>query len=218
MQGQAPRGVAIRRTAAAPSIPTETRARQSLHAHAVHGSLAAFPCGGSFNERSSQIMATTTTAVERIVRKVLNEEQDETVNAIRELSELLTEEVIPKLSRGPNGATEWDEGDEADQDEADQDTISPMSAIDAESPMGRRKKPSPNGHDDGEDTDAPEQPDQDVPKAVIDAFTSFYQSLSAEQSAALAELFTTIDGALDDQGADDSADEETGNEEERVHA
>jgi hypothetical protein len=165
--------------------------------------------------KEHQIMATTTSAVERIVRKVLQEEQDETVNAIRELSEILTEQVIPKLSRGPNGESEWNEGDEAEQDEADQDNLVPMSALDAEAPMGRRKKPSPNGQDDDEDTDAP---DQDVPKAVIDAFTSLYQSLSAEQAGALAELFTTIDGALDDQGADESEGEEAEDEDMRVHA
>jgi hypothetical protein len=159
-------------------------------------------------------MATTTTAIERIVRKVLKEEQDETVNAIRELSEILTEQVIPKLSGGANGETEWNEGDEADQDD-DQDNVVPMSALDTEAPVGRRKKPSPNGHDESEDTEAP---DQDVPKAVIDSLTSLYQSLSAEQAAALAELFTTIDGALDDQGADESEGEEMEDEEMRAHA
>ncbi len=155
-------------------------------------------------------MANSTTAVERIVRKVLKEEQDETVNAIRELSDILTEQVIPKLSGGANGETEWNEGEE---DEEAQENLVPMSALDAGVPIGRRKKPSPNGHDDSEDADAPEQ---DVPRAVIDAFTSLYQSLSAEQAAALAELFTTIDGSLDDQDADESAGEEA--EDEAVHA
>jgi hypothetical protein len=159
-------------------------------------------------------MANTTTAVERIVRKVLREEQDETVNAIRELSDILTEQVIPKLSSGANGETEWNEDDEANQDEADDGNVVPMSALDFETPVGRKKKPSPDGHDDSEDVDAP---DQDVPRVVVDALASLYQSLSAEQAAALAELFTTIDSALEDQGADESADEETEHEEVRAH-
>jgi hypothetical protein len=112
-------------------------------------------------------MATATNEVERIVRKVLKEEQDETVSDIKELSTLLTEQVIPKLSNGGNGESDWDPDDDADQDDA----VS-MSAYDDEGTTSRRGKPSPNGEDEGDDADLPEQ---EIPRPVIEAFTTLYR-------------------------------------------
>jgi hypothetical protein len=159
-------------------------------------------------------MATATNDVERIVRKVLKEEQDETINAIQELSTLLTEQVIPKLANGSDDS-DWEQDEDAEQD-TDQDEAVSLSAFDDEEPVSRGRKPVPNGHDDQDETDLPEQ---DIPRAVIEAFTSMYRTLSAEQSSALAELFTTIDSQIDDEGkADEDHDQQDQDEETRVHA
>ncbi len=163
-------------------------------------------------------MATATNEVERIVRRVLKEEQDETVSAIQELSTLLTEQVIPKLSDGANGKSDWDAGDDAVQDDdanqdddADQDDAVSMSAFDEEGTTSRRGRPSPDEDDEG---DAEDRPEEEIPRAVLDAFTTLYHTLSSEQASALAELFTVVDSEIDD----DSNAKDEHNEEARVHA
>lgn len=155
-------------------------------------------------------MATSSNEIERIVRKVLNEEQDETIDAIRELSALLTEQVIPRLSKGDEDESEADEDVDADQG----DVVSMSAFSDEDAPSsGRRAKPNGrSGHDDEEEANPP---DQDVPTAVMDAFATLYSTLSSEQASALAELFTVIDSELDGEGHADEAQDE---DEEKVLA
>ena len=153
-------------------------------------------------------MASATSNVERIVRKVMKEEQDETISAIQELSALLTEQVIPKLSHRSNGSSNWQE----DEDDSDSDDFeaSAMSASD-DGPGSRPGKPSPGDDDDaGSDEDLPEH---EIPRAVLDAFATLYHTLSPDQTSALAELFTVVDSEIDDEGKEsDEPNEEEGEE------
>ena len=152
-------------------------------------------------------MATSSNEIERIVRKVLNEEQDETIDAIRELSTLLNEQVIPRLSKGDEDVPEA----EADDDhlESDEGDVMSMSAFgDEDVPRsGRRSKPNgANGHDEDQEANPP---DHGIPTPVMDAFAMLYSTLSSEQSSALSELFTIIDSELDGEGrADETQDED----------
>ena len=120
-------------------------------------------------------MATSSNEIERIVRKVLNEEQDETIDAIRELSTLLTEQVIPRLSKGDEDVPEADDDMGSDDDlESDEGDVMSMSAFgDEDDPRaGRRAKPNgPNGHDEDQEANPPEQ---DIPAPVMDAFATLY--------------------------------------------
>jgi hypothetical protein len=106
--------------------------------------------------------AATKTDIEKVVRKVLDEQHDRsasgpTLEAIQRVSRLLTDQVIPRLGVDADGVeTGDDEGD-------------------------------PVGADDGADA-----PAGDVPAAVSEAFEAAYRSLSAEQAEALAALFTAI--------------------------
>src|SRR5262245_44481713 len=115
-------------------------------------------------------MATSSNEIERIVRKVLDEEQGETLEAIRELSTLLSEEVIPHLSKGDEDAQEPDETAPDD----DEDTSMSTTGLDDVPRIGRSAKPNGSGGHD-EDQEA-ERPDQDVPTPVMDAFTALYNS------------------------------------------
>jgi hypothetical protein len=164
-------------------------------------------------------MAAATNEVERIVRKLLKEDRDDTLSAIQELSAILTEQVIPKLAnRGDgdgDGDADWaDESDAAEDEDTDQEGPISMSAFDdeGEAPSRRRKPGSTNGREDGDDVEVPEG---EVPPAVMEAFSSLYHTLSSEQAAAFAELFTTIDGELDDEG---NAEDDDQQEDTRVHA
>lgn len=152
-------------------------------------------------------MATATKQVEQIVRKVMSEEMDETVNAIQEISALLTEQVIPRL------AGEADDESGMDDEETDEESTNgmrprSMSAVNG----GGRVKPGrgrPNGHDDSEDVEIPER---EVPEAVTSAFEEFYKALTPEQAGALAELFTAIQSELEDQDQSEPDEEDQGAE------
>jgi hypothetical protein len=160
------------------------------------------------------IMAMAANDIERIVRKVLNEEQDETVGALRELTTLLTEEVIPKLSKMDGDeigeGDDIDSGDEVDPDEeADSDeggsmTMSGFDDDDATS-FGQRTKPNGHGGDEEDET-----PEEELPRAAVDAFTALYHALTSEQASALAEFFTVIDSELDDEGRGNEESKEDG--------
>jgi hypothetical protein len=158
-------------------------------------------------------MATSSNEIERIVRKVLNEEQDATVEAVRELTTLLTEQVIPKLSKADGDVPDVDEDTDSEADEdtdSDEGDVMSMSAFgdeDEEVPsVGRRARPNgPNGQEEDQDANPPEQ---DVPAPVMDAFATLYSTLSSEQSSALAELFTIIDSELEGEGHADEAPDE----------
>jgi len=156
-------------------------------------------------------MATATKQVEQIVRKVMSEEMDETVNAIQEISTLLTEQVIPRLSGEPGGESGMDEG-EGGAEEADEGSTNGMRARSMSGFNGRGSKPGrgrPNGHDDSGDVETPER---DVPEAVMTAFEELYKSLSPEQARGFVELFTAIESELDDQDQDELEDEDQGAE------
>lgn len=147
-------------------------------------------------------MAMAANEIERIVRKVISEEQDETTEAIRELMTLLTEQVIPKLSQGAGDEDEVDVGEEADTDEdaeSDEDDGMTLSAFEDDDATSVGRRPKPNGHGGG-DEEEEESPDQDLPRAAVDAFTTLYNSLTSEQASALAEFFTVVDSELDDEG------------------
>jgi hypothetical protein len=141
------------------------------------------------------LMPTATREVERIVRKVLAEQQDDTADAIEALSSLLTEQVIPRLSDASEEEPEA-EPDEAVNDE-DQDDVVPMSAYGSQRAGARPHKRPVNGRGESED---PDSEDQEVPAAVTDAFADFYHALSPEQAATMAALFTAIESELDEHG------------------
>ena len=149
-------------------------------------------------------MATATRQVEQIVRKVLAEELDETVNAIQELSALVTEQVIPKLSGGAGDMPDSEQDEEPTEDEESEADGASMSAFNGSS-FGRRRKPV-NGHADDDDVEAP---DGEVPESVVEAFADLYKTLSPEQSKAFADLFTAMENELegDDADADEAAGE-----------
>jgi hypothetical protein len=128
----------------------------------------------------------STATIEKVVRKVLRQEQDAddkaTLKAIQRVSRLLTDQVIPKLDDT--------QGDE-DPDE------------DSGSVRGRSFAAAPDdepGIPEGEDGEAPPE----IPEAVNQAFEELYGTLSQEHATALARFFTAIGQELGgDEGADD---------------
>lgn len=150
-------------------------------------------------------MAATAT-IEKVVRKVLddelNESREATLKAIKQVSRLLTEQVIPNLP---------DEADQAD-DEPDEETPvrgngkSRAFGVRAANP-GAEPDDNPDMPDDGEE----EPPAHDVPAAVTEAFQEVYGSLSAEQAKALAAMFTAIS---EEAGSEEEEPEEEEEEEE----
>jgi hypothetical protein len=137
-------------------------------------------------------MATNTASIEKVVRKVLDEEfeqrNDATLEAIERMSRVLTEEVIPRLP-----------DDDAD---AGYDEDEPTEGNGRARAM-RAGHAKPGIDDPADEPDTPEDedelPQQSVPEAVSEAFEALYASLTAEQANALAELFAAI--------AEDPADE-----------
>jgi hypothetical protein len=122
-------------------------------------------------------MATATKAeIEKIVRRVVNEEQDgsdEAVwKAVQRLSRLLTEQVIPKLSG---------QSDEADFDPNADGPVARALFAEAETADGRP------GFPEGE-----EPPAGDIPQPVSEAFEELYKALTPEQASALASFFTAF--------------------------
>ena len=142
--------------------------------------------------------AAATRQVEQIVRRVMSEEMDETVNAIQEISTLLTEQVIPRLS--------GEADDDAEFDDSEPTNGHAPGGSRSFSASGARAKPGRvNGHDDSEEIEAPDQDRQEVPEAVTSAFAEFYRTLTPEQAQTLAGLFTAIDGELENR--DEASDE-----------
>jgi hypothetical protein len=148
-------------------------------------------------------MAVATKAeIEKVVHRVLEEQGDAngaTLAAIKRVSRLLTEQVIPKLAP--------DAGDEGDGEDAVTVAAAPHAA-------GGRSQPDAEDHQDG---DAPEGEETDVaagevPPSVADAFEAVYRSLSRDQAEAMADLFTAIGNNVDegvedgDEGLEDGED------------
>jgi hypothetical protein len=103
------------------------------------------------------------------------------LQAIRRVTRILSEEVIPGLS-GDHG----EEGLDLDGESLG------MGAEEAEPPDDEEEKP----------------PIGDVPANVMDAFEALYGALSAEQARALADLFEAMAQALEDGNASDPPDDE----------
>jgi hypothetical protein len=133
-------------------------------------------------------MATQTASIEKVVRKVLDEELEQRneamLEAIEQMNRVLTAEVIPRLP----------------EDEAGDKEQEPTGG----NGRTRAMRAAQHGSDDPDDEpqfpeDKDEPPLQDVPEAIRELFEALYASLTAEQADALAELFAAI--------AEDPADE-----------
>jgi hypothetical protein len=127
-------------------------------------------------------MATSTASIEKVVRKVLDQELDQrneaTLEAIERMSRVLTEEVIPRLP------------DDAD---AGYDEDEPTSGNGGQRAMrAGHPRPGIDDPDDAPDLPDDEPPAQAVPATVTEAFAALYASLTAEQASALEDLFAAI--------------------------
>jgi len=128
-------------------------------------------------------MTTQTASIEKVVRKVLDEELEQrneaTLEAIERMSRVLTEEVIPRLP----------EDEYASYDEEPAGSNGQTRAMRA----GRAQHGSDDSADEPqipEEDDEP--PPQTVPEAIREIFEALYASLTAEQADALSELFAAI--------------------------
>jgi hypothetical protein len=136
-------------------------------------------------------MATETAYIEKVVRKVLDEELEQrneaTLEAIERMTRVLTEEVIPRLP---------------ESEDADYEKEEPAGSNGRTRAM-RAGRAQSEVDDYTDELDSPEDeeepPLQTVPEAVREVFEALYASLTAEQADALAELFSAI--------AEDPADE-----------
>lgn len=132
-------------------------------------------------------ISTTRAEIEKVVRKVLQEEQgktdEATLKAVQRVSTLLTTQVIPKLSDDSG------EGRAA----TDTDDVSPV----------------PEEPEIPEEGDEP--PAEGIPQAAKAAFEELYKSLSAEQAQSLAALFTAIgEEPEDDEEVEENVPERPG--------
>jgi hypothetical protein len=126
------------------------------------------------------------TDIERIVRKVLKEEQGDageaTLQAIRRVSRMLTEEVIPRLP-----------------DEQEPEADDESGTVPARATFGSR---APNGDAEGpgipEDGDE-QQPPTDTPESATQAFEQLLKTLSSEQADSLAAFFTAVQNEVRDE-------------------
>jgi hypothetical protein len=150
----------------------------------------------------------TTATIEKVVRKVLKQEQDAdekaTLRAIQRVSRLLTDQVIPKLDD-----PQEDEDTDADSD-ADSGPVRGRSFAAAATPDDGPGVP------EGEDGET--RPE--IPEAVNQAFDELYSTLSQERATALATFFTAISQELGgDEGADDeNPDDEDADDEDADNA
>jgi hypothetical protein len=148
-------------------------------------------------------MTTATASIEKVVRKVLDQELDRrneaTLEAIERMSRVLTEEVIPRLGDDTQDA----------EDSADAEDDAPASGnVRSRAMRASAQRP-------GEDDEAPDDPEGDdasagqaVPAAVSEAFDALYASLDADQAEALAALFGAIaQGRNDEFGPPEEAEE-----------
>lgn len=142
-------------------------------------------------------MATPTTAeIEKVVRKVLDEELGDdsaaVLKGIQRVTKLLTEQVIPKLPE--------------DSEQAEPGTGNGAPSV-AKPPVMRRRptKPAPGKPEEPEipeeEEDEDGRPTGDIPTGVVEAFEELYNSLSADQAKALTSLFTAISSQPAEGGA-----------------
>ncbi len=128
-------------------------------------------------------ISTTRAEIEKVVRKVLQEEQgktdEATLKAVQRVSTLLTTQVIPKLSD--------DSGEGRAATDTDDVSILPVPE-------------EPEVPEEGD-----EPPAEGIPQAAKAAFEELYKSLSAEQAQSLAALFTAIG---EEPGGDEEVEED----------
>ena len=153
-------------------------------------------------------MATATVGrsdIEKVVRKILKEERTEkeraTMRAIRRVSSLLTEQIIPSL---PGNAV-------ADEETGSQDE----HGEEHDSGAGSNVFASRSAHADDDVEDDENSSDDvrtaEVPEQVMEAFGALYRTSSPEEAEALAAFFTAVCDELTqrDDGHEDE-DEDAG--------
>lgn len=133
-------------------------------------------------------MATATTAeIEKVVRKVLDEELGDdsaaVLKGIQRVTKLLTEQVIPKLPEDSEQA-EPGTGNGAPR------TTKPPAMRRGPTKPAPGKPEEPEIPEEEEDEDG--RPTGDIPTGVVEALEELYNSLSADQAKALTSLFTVI--------------------------
>lgn len=131
-------------------------------------------------------MATATAEIEKVVRKVLDEElgddSEATLKGIQRVTRLLTDQVIPKLSDG------------AEEEEPVPTKPSALSMRGVKPTPGKPGKP---------ETPEPDEPSNgDLPTGAMEALEELHSSLSPEQSKALISFFTAIGGESDEEEGD----------------
>lgn len=131
----------------------------------------------------------TTATIEKVVRKVLEQEQGAdqkaTLKAIQRVSRLLTDQVIPRL----------------DDAQGDEDAEAESGPVGGQSFAAGGAPGDGPGIPEGEDEEA--QPE--IPEAVNHAFEELYGTLSQDQATALATFFIAIGR---ERGGDEGADDE----------
>jgi hypothetical protein len=152
----------------------------------------------------------TTANIEKVVRKVLDDELSEsrqaTLKAIKQVTRLLTQQVIPHLPDRDDQQDEEPEGDtpgRGGRGNGGARAFSAMAAKPGADPSDDTETP-----DDGED-----EPAHEVPTAVTEAMQAVYGSLSADQAQALAAVFTAIS---EEPGSNDESDWEQDQDEEQA--
>ena len=139
--------------------------------------------------------------IEKIVRKVVNEQQQSngqaTLKAIRHVSDILTDEVIPNLP------------EKAGDGEAEPDDISHSG----KSSMSFGARAVDDGGvsegDEADDTESPNDSDDsgtDIPPAVLEAYKTLSHALTAEQADALSAFFAALSAELEGSGDESPSD------------
>jgi hypothetical protein len=125
--------------------------------------------------------ATGTAELEKVVRKVLDEEFGDdsaaTLKGIQRVTRLLTDQVIPKLS---NGSDE----DEPQESTPEQPALRGFSMRGATPTPGKPGKPGK--------PEIPGEPNGELPEGAMEALEELHGSLSPEQAEALATFFKVI--------------------------
>lgn len=132
--------------------------------------------------------------IEKVVRRVLDEQRQDddgaTLKAIRRVSSLLTEQVIPNLPDTDDADSDAGSEDEHDSDPA-------ASRVFGSSALGNGEAT----HSDGEESEDDGQ-EAELPEPVLEAFETLYQTLSPNQASSLATFFTTVGRELAESGGD----------------
>ena len=142
--------------------------------------------------------ATSTAQLEKVVRKVFDQEfgddSEATLKGIQRVTRLLTDQVIPKLSNGS-------EEEEPPESTPEQPALRGFSMRGATPTPGKPPgKPVPGKPGKPE---VPEEPNGELPEGAMEALEELHSSLSPEQSEALSNFFQVI-GEEPEEEEDDS--------------